>query len=250
MVADAGAPVVVRDVAELEPSGRGRPGRPCRRRPADPDDLAALFYTSGTTGRPKGVRLSHRALIGASRLGALNLLPGSDGRHGPAHRPHHGLRLRSRVRPRGGAGRRARPLRCGQGPRPDRGPEGRHLRGRARHVPAPAGGRRRGAGPAQRPPVAVGSRRHAPRPGPAVPAPRLVVHGAGDGTGRAGGVRRGLRPGRVSRRGRREGPRADAGAGPPAHRGRRRRAAARRALPHPRRRAGGAGAHRHERLLG
>ena len=75
VVADAGAPVVVRDVAELEPSG------PRARRPAvseaaaDPDGLAALFYTSGTTGRPKGVRLSHRALIGASRLGALNVLP-------------------------------------------------------------------------------------------------------------------------------------------------------------------------------
>lgn len=73
VVADAGAPVVVRDVAELEPSGpAGAAAAPAA---ADPDDLAALFYTSGTTGRPKGVRLSHRALIGASRLGALNLLP-------------------------------------------------------------------------------------------------------------------------------------------------------------------------------
>ena len=71
VVADAGAPVVVRDVAELEPSGR--PGGSAV--PADPDDLAALFYTSGTTGHPQGVRLSHRALIGASKLGALNLLP-------------------------------------------------------------------------------------------------------------------------------------------------------------------------------
>ena len=55
---------------------RGRPGpRAGEAAAADPDGLAALFYTSGTTGRPKGVRLSHRALIGASRLGALNLLP-------------------------------------------------------------------------------------------------------------------------------------------------------------------------------
>ena len=73
VVADAGAPVVVRDVAELEPSRAARSGEPAVA--ADPDDLAALFYTSGTTGHPKGVRLSHRALIGASRLGALNLLP-------------------------------------------------------------------------------------------------------------------------------------------------------------------------------
>ena len=32
--------------------------------PASPDDVAALFYTSGTTGKPKGVELTHRSLVG------------------------------------------------------------------------------------------------------------------------------------------------------------------------------------------
>jgi long-chain acyl-CoA synthetase len=32
-----------------------------------PDDLAGIFYTGGTTGRPKGVMLSHRNLVSNSR---------------------------------------------------------------------------------------------------------------------------------------------------------------------------------------
>jgi acyl-CoA synthetase (AMP-forming)/AMP-acid ligase II len=38
---------------------------------ADPGDVAALFYTSGTTGKPKGAALTHRALLGQAVAGAL-----------------------------------------------------------------------------------------------------------------------------------------------------------------------------------
>ena len=44
----------------------------------EPTDLAALVYTSGTTGKPKGVMLTHRALI-ANINGVLgNLCPNTD----------------------------------------------------------------------------------------------------------------------------------------------------------------------------
>jgi long-chain acyl-CoA synthetase len=63
---DSGAAFVVRSAHEVDGH------EPVRRAvAADGSDVAALFYTSGTTGEPKGVALSHDALLGSLRAGAL-----------------------------------------------------------------------------------------------------------------------------------------------------------------------------------
>ncbi len=63
VISDSGAALVLRDPAELSSGPGSRSARPSPH-PARPGDVAALFYTSGTTGSPKGAELTHRALVG------------------------------------------------------------------------------------------------------------------------------------------------------------------------------------------
>ena len=61
VVADSGAAFVIRSAHEVdghEPLDQGR-ARPTA------TTSAALFYTSGTTGKPKGAALTHDALVGS-----------------------------------------------------------------------------------------------------------------------------------------------------------------------------------------
>ena len=65
VVADSGAKLVLRSATEVDA------GQPMSTAHAvDPGDVAALFYTSGTTGSPKGAALTHRALVGQASSAA------------------------------------------------------------------------------------------------------------------------------------------------------------------------------------
>ncbi|MBV8951632.1 MAG: AMP-binding protein, partial [Actinobacteria bacterium] len=65
VIEDSQAALVIRSTSEVDGS---EPGEPVA---VDPGDVAALFYTSGTTGKPKGAQLTHKALVAQAARGAL-----------------------------------------------------------------------------------------------------------------------------------------------------------------------------------
>lgn len=66
VVEDSGATMVIRSTAEVDEDVPLAGAHP-----VEPGAVAALFYTSGTTGSPKGVALSHQALVGQVSTAAL-----------------------------------------------------------------------------------------------------------------------------------------------------------------------------------
>ncbi len=184
---------------------RGRRPRPAGRPrfAVDPGDVAALFYTSGTTGKPKGVELvapvprrfdrpRRRRPAGAHRT--------VRGGHRPARRPHHGLRRAARPGLRRRPRLPAAPLPPGARARRHRVAAGPDVHRRARHVPDAARGGRRGPRSHVGPHVGVGRRRHAPGPGRPLQEARRDGDPAAPRADRRGRLLRGLRDGRAGRR--------------------------------------------------
>ena len=70
--ADAGHTVSVLRLADWLALGKDNPPLPA---PPTPDDLAAIVYTSGTTGKPKGVMLTHRNVVANVQAVMARVLP-------------------------------------------------------------------------------------------------------------------------------------------------------------------------------
>jgi long-chain acyl-CoA synthetase len=66
--------------ARLKPLAEWLPGTggETRHVPREPDSLATIVYTSGTTGRPKGVMLSHRNILSNAAASSDVIAPGYD----------------------------------------------------------------------------------------------------------------------------------------------------------------------------
>jgi acyl-CoA synthetase (AMP-forming)/AMP-acid ligase II len=66
VVSASGATIVVDTVGDLTKRSRKKRA-PSGIQTANPNDVAAIFYTSGTTGLPKGAELTHRGLLASTR---------------------------------------------------------------------------------------------------------------------------------------------------------------------------------------
>ena len=165
VVADAEAALVVRTVHQVD---RSEPLTEAV--PVGADDVAALFYTSGTTGRPKGAELTHRALVGRPPPACCGRPPCTATRPSFSLPIAHimgfavlvGTGLRRRARLRDAA------VPAGRGARRHRAPSSHDLRRRAGDVPDAARGRSRAPRPHVGAGVGLGRRRHAGRAGPPV----------------------------------------------------------------------------------
>ena len=106
---------------------RGAPGRPTSAVPVGPDQLAYIYFTSGSTGEPKGAMCEHAGMLNhlQAKIADLEIGEGADRRPDrPAVLRH--LALAAGL---GAAGRRPHPDRAA-GRDPRRGPLRRHRRRR------------------------------------------------------------------------------------------------------------------------